>query len=50
MKYYVRGQIKGMGEKTRVLYEAADIIKAREFEAELKGRDDIVMTIITRRG
>lgn len=49
MKYCVRGQIKGMGERTRVLYTTTDIAKAKEYEAELKGRDDILMTIITRR-
>lgn len=49
MMYYVRGQIKGMGERTRVLYTTTDITKAREYEAELKNRDDIMMTIITRR-
>lgn len=49
MMYYVRAQIKDMGERTRVLYTTTDIIKAKEYEANLKDRDDVVMTIITRR-
>ena len=49
MTYYVRGQVKGMGDRTRVLYTTTDITKAKAYEAELKDRDDIVMTIITRR-
>jgi hypothetical protein len=49
MMYYVRGQVKGKGDRTQVLYATADLLKAKEYEAELKHRDDIVMTIITRR-
>ena len=49
MTYCVRGQIKEMGERTRVLYTTTDITKAKDYEARLKNRDDIVMTIITRR-
>lgn len=49
MMYCVRGQIKNMGDRTRVLYTTTDFAKAREYEAELKNRDDIVLTIITRR-
>lgn len=49
MMYYVRGQIKNMGDRTRVLYTTTDLEKAKGYEAELKNRDDIVMTIITRR-
>lgn len=47
--YYVRAQIKGLGDRTRVLYTTTDLTKAKEFEAELKSREDIVLTIITRR-
>ena len=49
MVYCVRGQIKNMGDRTRVLYTTTDIAKAKEYEMELQNRDDIVMTIITRR-
>ena len=50
MMYCVRGQKKGMGDRTRVLYKTTDITEAKKYEAELKNRDDVVMTIITRRG
>lgn len=49
MMYYVRGQIRNMGDRMRVLYTTTDILKAKEYEAGLKHRDDIVITIITRR-
>lgn len=49
MMYCVRGQIKGKGDRMRVLYATTDLLKAKEYEAGLKHRDDIVMTIITRR-
>jgi hypothetical protein len=49
MMYCVRGQIKNMGDRTRVLYTTTDLAKAKEYETKLKNRDDVVMTIITRR-
>lgn len=49
MMYRVRGQVKNMGDRTRVFYETTDLAKAREYEIELKKRDDIILTIITRR-
>lgn len=49
MMYYVRGQVRNLGDRTQVLYATTDLLKAKEYEAGLKHRDDITMTIITRR-
>jgi hypothetical protein len=46
--YNVRGQIKGLGNRTRVLYVTDDLQKAREYEEKLKQDKTIALTIITQ--
>lgn len=48
MMYNVRAQIKGLGNRTRVLYTTNDLQKARKYEKELKQDNTIVLTIITQ--
>lgn len=46
--YNVRAQIKGLGNRTRVLYATNDLQKAKTYEEKLKQDKTIVLTIITQ--
>ena len=47
--FNVRAQIKGLGNRTRVLYSTNNLQDAIEYEKKLKQIDTIVLTIITQK-